>query len=110
MAKTVYIRYHQEAWRYEIENQPSNLDWLQATRTKYYIPGIGWSRTKRRGSPLDPRSGFRQIYSIEGAHLQAGSDASFMRLHGRWNYIKTLKENHRLVTRADSVQSMLIEM
>jgi translocation and assembly module TamA len=50
---------------------------------------------------LDPSSGFRQVYNVEGAHLKAASDNSFFRLHGRWNYITTLAENHRLVTRAE---------
>jgi len=99
--RQIYARYHEEAWRYELDKNKPNVDWANADRAVYYIPGITWSKTKRVGSPLDPSSGFRQVYNIEGAHLSAGSDNSFFRLHGRWNYITTLKTNHRLVTRAE---------
>ncbi|PKH87527.1 outer membrane protein assembly factor [Colwellia sp. Bg11-28] len=96
-----YTRLHQEAWRYNLDEVEPNIDWSKEDNVQYIIPGIIWSRTIRGGSALDPSSGFRQIYNIEGAHLKAGSDNSFFRIHGRWNYITTLKPKHRLVTRAE---------
>ncbi|WP_246058326.1 autotransporter assembly complex protein TamA [Litorilituus lipolyticus] len=99
--RKIYTRYHQESWQYDLDESDPNIDWSQEDSVKYIIPGVFWSRTIRRGAALDPSHGFRQTYSIEGAHLAAGSDNSFFRVHGRWNYINTLKPNHRLVTRAE---------
>ena len=99
--RQIYTRIHQEAWRYNLDEVQPNIDWSEEDNVQYIIPGVIWSRTIRSGSALDPSSGFRQIYNIEGAHLKAGSDNSFFRIHGRWNYITTLKTNHRLVTRAE---------
>jgi translocation and assembly module TamA len=98
--RQIYARYHKEGWKYEFAVNTPNIDWSVDAAT-YLIPGITWSRTIRSGSPLDPSDGFRQTYNIEGAHLKAGSDNTFFRIHGRWNYITTLKPNHRLVTRAE---------
>lgn len=99
--RKIYARYHQESWQYDLDESNPNIDWSQEDSVKYIIPGVFWSRTIRQGAALDPSHGFRQTYSIEGAHLAAGSDNSFFRVHGRWNYITTLKPNHRLVARAE---------
>jgi translocation and assembly module TamA len=99
--RQVYLRFHQEAWQYDLNKNTPNLNWDEVDDVHYFIPGVTWSRTIREGSALDPSAGFRQTYNIEGAHLDTGSDNSFFRLHGRWNYITTLKPNHRLVTRAE---------
>jgi len=99
--RQVYTRLHQEAWQYELDEVEPNIDWSEKDNVRYVIPGATWSKTIRSGSALDPSAGFRQTYNIEGAHLKAGSDNSFFRVHGRWNYITTLKTNHRLVTRAE---------
>ncbi|KGJ93962.1 autotransporter assembly complex protein TamA [Colwellia psychrerythraea] len=98
--RQIYTRYHKEKWKYELDVNEPNIEWSEDAAS-YLIPGITWSRTIRLGSPLDPSEGFRQTYNIEGAHLKVGSDNSFFRIHGRWNYITTLKANHRLVTRAE---------
>jgi len=99
--RQIYARFHQEAWKYDLDENTPNIDWSEEDDVQYIIPGITWSRTIREGSALDPSAGFRQTYNIEGAHLNAGSDNSFFRIHSRWNYITTLKPNHRLVTRAE---------
>jgi len=99
--RQLYTRLHQESWHYDLHETTPNFDWSQEDSVQYVIPGITWSRTIRSGSSLDPSEGFRQVYNIEGAHLKAGSDNSFFRIHGRWNYITTLAKNHRLVTRAE---------
>lgn len=99
--REIYMRYHQEAWRYLLDEKELNIDWGEEDKVHYYIPGITWSKTIREGSALDPSAGFRQTYNIEAAHLDAGSDNSFFRMHARWNYIKTLQPKHRLVTRAE---------
>ncbi|MDX2370261.1 MAG: autotransporter assembly complex family protein [Colwellia sp.] len=99
--RQLYARLHQEAWQYDLDETNPNIIWSEKDNVQYLIPGVTWSKTIRSGSPLDPSTGFRQTYNIEGAHLKAGSDNSFFRIHGRWNYITTLKTNHRLVTRAE---------
>ena len=99
--REIYTRYHQEDWHYELDDTKPNTEWDVLDAASYIIPGITWSKTERTGSPLDPSHGFRQTYNVEGAHEDAGSDNTFFSLHGRWNYITTLKANHRLVTRAE---------
>jgi translocation and assembly module TamA len=99
--RQVYARLHQEAWQYDLNEDSPNIIWSEKDNVQYLIPGITWSKTTRSGAALDPRGGFRQTYNIEGAHSTVGSDNSFFRIHGRWNYITTLKANHRLVTRAE---------
>ena len=99
--RQIYARFHQEAWTYDLDENKPNIIWAEEDNAQYIIPGVIWSRTIREGSALDPSAGFRQTYNIEGAHLNAGSDNSFFRVHGRWNYITTLKPKHRLVTRAE---------
>lgn len=99
--RQVYARLHQEAWQYDLDEESPNIIWSEKDNVQYLIPGITWSKTTRSGSALDPSTGFRQTYNIEGAHLSAGSDNSFFRIHGRWNYITTLKPKHRFVARAE---------
>ncbi len=99
--RQIYTRLHKEAWHYDLDEQTPNIDWSDKDNAKYIIPGVTWSRTIRSGSALDPSSGFRQVYNVEGAHLKAASDNSFFRLHGRWNFITTITTNHRLVARAE---------
>jgi translocation and assembly module TamA len=99
--RQVYARLHQEAWQYDLDDESPNIIWSEKDNVQYLIPGITWSKTTRSGSALDPSTGFRQTYNIEGAHLSAGSDNSFFRIHGRWNYITTLKPKHRFVARAE---------
>jgi len=99
--RQIYTRYHHEAWSYDLDDDDPNIDLSDSDQARYIIPGITWSKTTRSGAPLDPSEGFRQTYNVEGAHLAAGSDNSFFRVHGQWNYITTLKPKHRLVTRAE---------
>jgi translocation and assembly module TamA len=99
--RQVYGRYHQEAWAYNLDKNKPNTGYSKENTGEYYIPGVTWSRSIREGSTLDPSAGFRQTYNIEGAHLSAGSDNTFFRVHGRWNFMTTLKENHKIVTRAE---------
>ena len=98
--RQVYIRFHKESWRYDINTFVPNRDWSDDT-ADYLIPGVSWSKTTRQGNPVDPSQGFRQTYNVEGAHLKAGSDNSFFRLHAQWKYIYTLTTKQRLVARAE---------
>ena len=99
--RQVYARLHQEVWRYDLDKGSPHIVWAKEDNVHYIIPGVTWSKTVRKGSTLDPSAGFRQTYNIEGAHLDVGSDNSFFRVNAQWQYITTLKENHRLVSRAE---------
>ena len=59
-----YARFHQEAWKYDLDGDNPNINWGEVDHVQYIIPGITWSRTIREGSVLDPSGGFRQTYNI----------------------------------------------
>ena len=80
--RQIYTRFHQEAWRYDLDESNPNIDWSEEDNVQYIIPGVTWSRAIREGSALDPSGGFRQTYNIEGAHLNLGSDNSFLDFMG----------------------------
>ncbi|GHF02366.1 autotransporter assembly complex protein TamA [Thalassotalea profundi] len=67
----------------------------------YFIPGFSWSDVDRKGSLLDPSSGFRQYYNLEGSYEEVLSETSFLRFNARWKYITSLSPKHRIVARAE---------
>ncbi|WP_441002649.1 autotransporter assembly complex protein TamA [Pseudocolwellia agarivorans] len=86
-----YLRYLHEEWDiYSIEDIAD-----------YFIIGYSWSNTSREGSLIDPSDGFSQYYNIEGTHTDISSEASFLKFHSHWRYIKTLAPKHRLVSRVE---------
>ncbi|WP_242620425.1 MULTISPECIES: autotransporter assembly complex family protein [Shewanella] len=66
-----------------------------------YLFGWGISRTQRGDNSLDPKSGFRQTYSIEYANPNLGSTIELTRLQAKWKWIDTFFDKHRFVTRLD---------
>ncbi|MCP3127219.1 autotransporter assembly complex family protein [Shewanella sp. KJ2020] len=66
-----------------------------------YLTGINFSKTTRNDNSLDPKSGFRQIYSVDYADPYLGSDIRLARLQAKFKWIDTFFENHRLVARID---------
>ncbi|TKB46794.1 outer membrane protein assembly factor [Ferrimonas sediminicola] len=89
--RNYYLRWLQERWGTGGEDFQSKL----------ILPGLSWSKTKRWGSPLDPRRGFRQIYSIEVASDSAGSDVTQAQFRGQFKWVDTPWDNHRVVLRFD---------
>ena len=65
----------------------------------YILPGFWLSRRDHRGSAVNPDSGFSQLYRLEVASEQAGSDVDMLRASANFNYINSLGDNHRLVSR-----------
>lgn len=86
-----YFRYMEEDWTINDVDDDAN----------YLILGYSWSKTKRKGSVLDPTSGFSQYYNLESAHSSFGSETSFVRFNARWKFITTLAKKHRIVARAE---------
>ncbi|MGL5358881.1 MAG: autotransporter assembly complex protein TamA, partial [Shewanella sp.] len=66
-----------------------------------YLAGINFSKTTRGDNTLDPKSGFRQLYSLDYADPYLGSDIRLARLQAKFKWIDTFFDNHRLVARVD---------
>lgn len=86
-----YLRWIQEQWKAVGQDFDAQL----------LLPGISWSKTKRWGSPLDPRRGFRQSYSIEHADTIWGADTRITQARSQLKWIDTPFAGHRFVLRAD---------
>ncbi|USD36219.1 autotransporter assembly complex family protein [Ferrimonas sp. SCSIO 43195] len=89
--RNYYLRGLQEQWQFDGDNLESQL----------LLPGISWSKTKRWGSPLDPRRGFRQIYTVEHADTSLGSDVRLTQIKGQFKWVDTPWDQHRFVLRFD---------
>ncbi|BDY05639.1 autotransporter assembly complex family protein [Ferrimonas sp. YFM] len=89
--RNYYLRWLEERWGTGGRDFESSL----------ILPGISWSKTKRWGSPLDPRRGFRQIYSLEVSSDSAGSDVTLAQIKGQFKWVDTPWDNHRFVLRLD---------
>ncbi len=79
-------------------------DWTQgpqAHNAKYLMPQISFSRTQRRGPPLDPTDGLRQLYLLEHADSAWGSSQRITRFRSQLRAVYTPVERHRLTARAD---------
>ncbi|WP_144214187.1 autotransporter assembly complex protein TamA [Shewanella donghaensis] len=75
----------------------SNIDY----DPKFLLAGVGIGKTKRGDNTLDPKSGFRQIYSIEYGDPNLGSEVRLTKLEAKFKWIDTFFENHRIVSRLD---------
>ncbi len=67
----------------------------------YLLPGLSFSQRQRKGSLVNPSSGFSQWYQVEAAHGDFGSDVDLLRLSARFGYIQSLGAKHRLVLGSD---------
>ncbi|WP_051202151.1 autotransporter assembly complex protein TamA [Ferrimonas senticii] len=79
-------------------------EWDQAGRSNqadYLLPGISFSRTHRRGPPLDPTHGFSQFYLLEfGTPLNSDGEET-TRFRGQWRWVTTPWDRHRITSRVD---------
>lgn len=78
-------------------------------RPSFYLMGINLSKTTRGDNSLDPKSGFRQIYSFDYADPNLGSEIRLARLQAKFKWIDTFFDNHRLVARIDLGTNMVDE-
>lgn len=65
------------------------------------VPSYSISRLRSQGG-LDPVSGFRQFYQIEGAHPSFLSDAKFVSLRTGVRWLNTYAQRHMLLLRLDA--------
>ncbi|GGI84801.1 autotransporter assembly complex protein TamA [Shewanella gelidii] len=68
---------------------------------KMLLFGTSISKVVRGDNSLDPKSGFRQYYSIEYADPALGSSIRLTRLLSKFKWVDTFYEKHRLVSRMD---------
>lgn len=68
---------------------------------QFLLLGASISKTVRGDASLDPKSGFRQLYSVEYADPALGSDARLSKFEARFKWIDTFFDKHRFVARLD---------
>ncbi|WP_228729974.1 autotransporter assembly complex protein TamA [Shewanella avicenniae] len=67
----------------------------------FVMLGSSISKTVRSDNSLDPKSGYRQLYSVEYTDPLLGSDTRLTRIKAQLKWIDTFFEKHRLVSRLD---------
>tara|TARA_R110000851_G_scaffold226470_4_gene379338 strand:- start:7866 stop:9656 length:1791 start_codon:yes stop_codon:yes gene_type:complete len=68
---------------------------------RFYLLGYNLTKTVRGDNSLDPKSGYRQTYSLEYADPSLGSTIRLVRLQARFKWVDTLFDKHRFVARMD---------
>ncbi len=87
----VFLRWDEEEFRSAGEERQL---------TTLYVPGIEWSRSKRRGGLL-PRWGTRYSLRLEGASRELASDVDLGKVVVSGKWLQPVLERHRLVVRAE---------
>lgn len=67
----------------------------------FILFGSGLQKTVRGDNSLDPKSGYRESYSVQYADPNLGSAARLARFQGKFIWIDTFFEKHRIVSRLD---------
>ncbi|WP_081933463.1 autotransporter assembly complex protein TamA [Shewanella mangrovi] len=67
----------------------------------FVMLGSSISKTVRSDNTLDPKAGYRQLYSVEYTDPILGSDIRLTRLKAQLKWIDTFFEKHRFVSRLD---------
>ncbi len=91
------------SWVYSYSLRDLNESWevLSDSRTNdYLLVGTTVSRRTHEGSIVDPSAGLNQLYTLEIANDELGSDVDLVRLTANLRYIVTPFPRHRFVTRA----------
>jgi translocation and assembly module TamA len=68
---------------------------------RFYLLGFNLTKTVRGDNTLDPKSGYRQTYSVEYADPSLGSTIRLARLQARFKWVDTIFDKHRFVARVD---------
>lgn len=71
-----------------------------ARETTLYLPGIGWSRTKRRGGVF-PTWGNRYSLRFQGASRSLASDVDLAKVVASGKWLRSFGNNHYLLFRAE---------
>ena len=91
-------------WIYGYSLRELNESWDIAgysASNDYLLFGGSVSRRTHRGSIVDPEWGFSQLYTVEAAADQVGSDLDLLRFTAALRYVMTPVPRNRLVTRLD---------
>ena len=67
----------------------------------FVLFGTSLQKTVRGDNSLDPKSGYRESYSLQYADSALGSAARIARLQSKFLWVDTFFEKHRFVTRID---------
>nr|WP_275975031.1 autotransporter assembly complex family protein [Shewanella gaetbuli] len=87
---------------YSLEVMKENYNQLDVDYSPdFLLFGVGLSKTIRGDNTLDPKSGFRQTYTVEYADPYLGSTIRLARLQAKLKWIDTFFDKHRFVTRLD---------
>lgn len=90
-------------WVYSYGVRGLNESWSARgidRESDYLLPGFSMSRRTREGSLLNPSSGFSQLYELEVANSDLGSDVDLVRLSANFGYIRSIGARSRLVLRS----------
>ena len=91
-------------WIYGYSLRELNESWDIAgysASNDYLLFGGSVSRRTHRGSIVDPEWGFSQLYTVEAAADQLGSDLDLLRFTAALRYVVTPVPRNRVVTRLD---------
>ncbi|MCL1065303.1 autotransporter assembly complex protein TamA [Shewanella olleyana] len=67
----------------------------------FVLAGFSIGKTTRGDNSLDPKSGFRQIYSVEYGDPNLGSEIRLTKFEAKFKWIDTFFDRHRFVSRLD---------
>jgi translocation and assembly module TamA len=91
-------------WIYGYSLRELNESWDisgYSTSNEYLLFGGSVSRRTYRGSLVNPEGGFSQLYTLEAATDQLGSDLDLVRFTAALRYVVTPVPRNRVVTRLD---------
>ena len=91
-------------WIYGYSLRELNESWDisgYSASNEYLLFGGSVSRRTYRGSLVDPEGGFSQLYTLEAATDQLGSDLDLVRFTAALRYVVTPVPRNRVVTRLD---------
>jgi translocation and assembly module TamA len=91
-------------WIYGYSLRELNESWDiggYSASNDYLLFGGSVSRRTHRGSIVDPERGFSQLYTLEGASDELGSDLDLLRFTAALRYVVTPVPSNRVVTRLD---------
>ena len=91
-------------WVYSYSMRGLTESWevLQESSTNdYMLLGASLSQQQHTGSIVDPESGFNQLFTLEVANQDLGSDVDLVRFTGNLRLVMSPFPRHRVVSRAE---------
>lgn len=91
-------------WVYSYSLRALDESWdglFNSPTSDYLLLGGSLSSREHTGALVDPKSGFSQIYTLEGGSQELASDIDLLRVTAELRYIFTPLPRHRVVTRTE---------